>query len=174
MHGISGNQLDSIGRNQPGERGRVHRVWSLCDFRFAKLSGQVDGRTTWFELGNGSDRAIHRGCGKGKTRRTSLALVVPCTLLESPMKITRLQTFLANAGLRNYLFLKLHTDKGITGIGEATLEWQEETVRTLIHEFLEERYVLGANPFDVEKLISQMTRDQYQGGSTIMTAISGI
>jgi len=90
------------------------------------------------------------------------------------MKITRLQTFLANAGLRNYLFVKLHTDTGTTGIGEATLEWQEETVRTLIHEFLEERYVLGANPFDVEKLVSQIIRDQYQGGSTIMTAISGV
>ncbi len=90
------------------------------------------------------------------------------------MKITRLQTFLANAGLRNYLFLRLQTDKGTTGIGEATLEWQEETVRTLIHEFLEERYVLGANPFDVEQLVARMVRDQYQGGSTIMTAISGI
>jgi len=62
------------------------------------------------------------------------------------MKITRLQTFLTNAGLRNYLFIRLHTDKGTTGIGEATLEWQEETVRTLIHEFLEERYVLGRIP----------------------------
>ncbi len=90
------------------------------------------------------------------------------------MRITKLQTFLANAGLRNYLFVKLHTDKGTTGIGEATLEWQEEAVRTLIHEFLEERYVLGANPFDVEQLASRMVRDQYQGGSTIMTAISGV
>lgn len=90
------------------------------------------------------------------------------------MKITKLQTFLANSGLRNYLFIKLHTDKGMTGIGEATLEWQEATVRTLIHEFLEDRYVMGANPFDVEKLVAQMVRDQYQGGSTIMTAISGI
>ncbi len=90
------------------------------------------------------------------------------------MKITKLQTYLANAGLCNYLFIRLHTDKGITGIGEASLEWQEETVRTLIHEFLEERYVLGANPFDVERLIACMVRDQYQGGSTVMTAISGI
>ena len=28
---------------------------------------------------------------------------------------------MANAGLRNYLFIRLHTDTGLTGIGEATL-----------------------------------------------------
>ena len=39
------------------------------------------------------------------------------------MKITRFETFLANAGLRNYLFVRLHTDSGLTGIGEASLEW---------------------------------------------------
>src|SRR5207249_1190427 len=90
------------------------------------------------------------------------------------MKITKLETFLANAGVRNYLFVRLHTDRGITGVGEASLEWQEETVRTFIHEFLENRFVIGANPFDIENLLTRMVRDQYQGGSTAMTAISGI
>jgi galactonate dehydratase len=90
------------------------------------------------------------------------------------MKITKIETFLCNAGLRNYLFLLLHADNGLTGVGEASLEWQEETVRSLIHEFLEERYIIGANPFDIESLIGRMVRDQYQGGSTIMTAISGV
>ena len=61
------------------------------------------------------------------------------------MKIVKLETFLANCGLRNYLFLRLTTDTGLTGIGEATLEWQEQTVRTLIHEWLEER-LLGEDP----------------------------
>lgn len=88
------------------------------------------------------------------------------------MKITKVETFLCNAGLRNYLFLRLHTDTGLTGVGEASLEWQEDTVRTLIHEFLEERYLIGAHPFDIESLVGRMVRDQYQGGSTIMTAIS--
>ncbi len=90
------------------------------------------------------------------------------------MKVTKLETFLANAGLRNFLFIKLTTDTGLTGIGEATLEWQEQTVRTLIHELLEERYVIGANPFDIEDAVMRMVRDQYQGGATVMTAISGI
>lgn len=89
------------------------------------------------------------------------------------MKITRFETFLANAGLRNYLFIRLTTDAGLTGVGEATLEWQEQTVRTLCHEWVEGR-VLGRDPFDVEAVVGNMIRDQYQGGSTIMTAISGV
>src|SRR5947209_19185301 len=92
---------------------------------------------------------------------------------EAVMKITRLESFLANAGLRNYLFLRLHTDTGLSGIGEATLEWQEKTVRTLCHEWLEPR-VVGRDPFDVEAVIGGLVRDQYQGGSTVMTAISAV
>jgi galactonate dehydratase len=89
------------------------------------------------------------------------------------MKITHFETFLANAGLRNYLFLRLGTDTGLTGVGEASLEWQEKTVQTLCHEWVEGR-VLGKDPFDVEALVGNLVRDQYQGGSTVMTAISGV
>lgn len=89
------------------------------------------------------------------------------------MKITQLETFMANAGLRNYLFVRLRTDTGLTGVGEASLEWQEKTVQTLIHEWVEGR-VLGCDPFDLESVVGGMIRDQYQGGSTVMTAISGV
>ncbi len=89
------------------------------------------------------------------------------------MKIVGFDTFLANAGLRNYLFIRLRTDTGLTGVGEATLEWQEKTVETLLHEWVEGR-VIGRDPFEVERLIGGMIRDQYQGGSTVMTAISGV
>jgi|HubBroStandDraft_6_1064221.scaffolds.fasta_scaffold30935_3 galactonate dehydratase len=89
------------------------------------------------------------------------------------MKIVRLETFLTHAGLRNYLFLRLTTDSGLTGVGEASLEWQERAVECLIHDWMEER-VLGADPFDIESLTADLIRDQYQGGPTILTAISGV
>ncbi|MDE0298153.1 MAG: mandelate racemase/muconate lactonizing enzyme family protein [Candidatus Poribacteria bacterium] len=89
------------------------------------------------------------------------------------MKITRVEPFLTNAGLRNYLFIRLTTDCGLSGIGEASLEWQEKTVHTLIDEWVADR-VLGTDPFDIESVIGGMIRDQYQGGSTVMTAISGV
>ena len=34
--------------------------------------------------------------------------------------------------------------------------------------------MLGCDPFDIESVIGRLIRDQYQGGSTVMTAISGI
>src|SRR5262245_50220960 len=89
------------------------------------------------------------------------------------MNITRLETFLTNAGLRNYLFVRLTTDTGLTGVGEASLEWQERTVQTLLHEWVEER-ILGTDPFDVEQVIGNLIRDQYQGGATVLTAISSV
>src|SRR5688500_686129 len=89
------------------------------------------------------------------------------------MKITRLETFLTNAGLRNYLFVRLTTDTGLTGLGEASLEWQEQAVQSLMHEWVEDR-VLGTDPFDVERVIGGLIRDQYQGGATVLTAISGV
>jgi galactonate dehydratase len=49
------------------------------------------------------------------------------------MRLARLETFLTNSGLRNYLFVRLRTDTGLTGLGEASLEWQEQTVETLVH-----------------------------------------
>src|SRR5258708_5228325 len=89
------------------------------------------------------------------------------------MKVVRLESFLANAGLRNYLFVRLTTDTGLTGVGEASLEWQAGALHVLLHEWVEPR-VLGREPFDVEDVIGGMIRDQYQGGSTILTAISGV
>jgi len=89
------------------------------------------------------------------------------------MKIVRLETFLTHAGLRNYLFLRLTTDTGLTGVGEASLEWQERAVQCLLQDWVEER-ILGTDPFDVEQIVTGMIRDQYQGGPTILTAISGV
>ncbi len=89
------------------------------------------------------------------------------------MKIRKLETFLANAGQRNYLFVRLTTDTGITGIGEGTLEWQEKAVEVLVNEWVASR-IIGKDPFDIEQVIGGMIRDQYQGGSTVMTAISSV
>ena len=89
------------------------------------------------------------------------------------MKVTHFETFLTNAGLRNYLFIRLHTDSGLNGVGEASLEWQEKTVETLCHEWVAGR-VIGRDPFDIEAIVGEMVRDQYQGGATVMTAISGV
>ncbi len=91
------------------------------------------------------------------------------------MKITRFETFLANAGLRNYLFVRLGTDTGLTGVGEASLEWQEQTVQTLCHEWVEGR-VIGRDPFDVEVVWEDLYNriKDYGAQGFSITALSGI
>jgi galactonate dehydratase len=89
------------------------------------------------------------------------------------MKIVQLDTVVTNAGLRNYLFVRLTTDTGLTGLGEASLEWQERAVEVLVHDWVADR-VIGRDPFDIEALASELIRDQYQGGPTVLTAISGV
>ena len=37
------------------------------------------------------------------------------------MKITDIQFHLCEAGYRNWQFVEMHTDAGITGVGEATV-----------------------------------------------------
>jgi len=45
------------------------------------------------------------------------------------MKIVGSKVFVANASRTNFVFLKLYTDGGIEGVGEATLEWRTKTSR---------------------------------------------
>jgi galactonate dehydratase len=89
------------------------------------------------------------------------------------MRVVALDTVLANAGLRNYLFVRLTTDTGLTGLGEASLEWQEPAVESLLKDWVRDR-VIGADPLALEATVDALIRDQYQGGATIMTAISGV
>ncbi len=47
------------------------------------------------------------------------------------MKITKLETFLVKP---RWLFLKLHTDEGLVGLGEPILEGRPLTCRTAVKE----------------------------------------
>ena len=83
----------------------------------------------------------------------------------------RLTTLLAVILATLYLLqaagpLRLTTDTGLTGLGEASLEWQERAVEAIVHDWLAER-IVGADPFDVEKLNEDLIRDQYDLATTI-------
>jgi galactonate dehydratase len=75
------------------------------------------------------------------------------------MKITSLRTFVVDAFRANYVFVKLYTDAGITGVGEATVEGSELTVAQCLEEF--GRYLVGKNPFETEHHVETMNRDWY-------------
>ena len=86
------------------------------------------------------------------------------------MKIVRQQVFVANASRTNFVFIKLYTDAGIDGVGEATLEWRTKTIVAALEEA--ERFILGKDPFAVEYLVATLHRDSYRRtGAVFRTAL---
>src|SRR5699024_8096915 len=89
------------------------------------------------------------------------------------MKITDVKTYIVGNKWKNWVFVHVETDEGITGLGEATLNGFAKTVESAIHEL--KRFVIGEDPFNVEKLSLRMFRDYFSDGGQIQGAtISGI
>jgi len=90
------------------------------------------------------------------------------------MKITEVKTFLVNARRQNWLFVKVETDEGIHGWGEASVEGQEKATEAAIHT-LAERSVIGEDPRNVDYIWQKMYRHGFwKRGFIYNTAISGI
>jgi galactonate dehydratase len=64
---------------------------------------------------------------------------------------------------RNLVFLKVETDEGVTGIGEASLTNRDEGVLGYL-EGAVQRHVLGSDPRDIEGLWLRMYRDDFWRG----------
>jgi galactonate dehydratase len=91
------------------------------------------------------------------------------------MKITRIETLVCNARMRNWIFVKVLTDQpGLYGWGEATLEWHTRGVIGAIQDL--ESLLIGEDPTRVEYLWQIMYRQHFWHGNGIVrgTAISGI
>ncbi|MFH0871624.1 MAG: galactonate dehydratase [bacterium] len=89
------------------------------------------------------------------------------------MKITDIKTLITFANWRNFIFVKVFTDEGIVGVGEASLEWSELAVAGAIRNL--SPLVIGRDPSRIEELWQSMFRDPYwRGGPVITTALSGI
>ncbi len=91
------------------------------------------------------------------------------------MKITRIETHVCHARMRNWVFVKVVTDQdGLFGWGEATLEWHTRAVVGAIEDFAE--LLVGEDPTRVEHLWQMMYRQHFWHGHGIVraTAIAGI
>src|ERR1051326_6405077 len=116
-------------------------------------------------------------------RRRFLALAATLPAFRPPLlvaearalhlKITGLQTFVVHLGSVNWLFCKVHTDQGITGLGEGSVTSKEATVTHAIMEH--ERYLLGKDPTDIELHWQAMFRyPRWRGGPILNSAISAV
>jgi galactonate dehydratase len=86
------------------------------------------------------------------------------------MKITKLETFFVAP---RWLFLRMHTDEGLVGLGEPILEGRAQTVAAAVQEV--GRYLLGQDPRRIEHHWQAIYRGQfYRGGPILTSALSGI
>ncbi len=89
---------------------------------------------------------------------------------KEPLKITRLETFLVKP---RWLFLKVHTNAGLVGLGEPLLEGRALTVAQAVKEI--EPYLLGKDPRQVVHHWQAIYRHAfYRGGPILTSALSGI
>ena len=86
------------------------------------------------------------------------------------MKITSVQAFLVRP---RWCMVKIETDAGICGWGEAVLEGKAETVRACVGEMTD--YLIGRDPAQIEDIWNTLYRGAfYRGGGILMSAIAGI
>jgi galactonate dehydratase len=89
---------------------------------------------------------------------------------KEKLRITKLETFLVKP---RWLFLKIHTDAGITGLGEPVLEGRALTCQTAVKEI--EPYLTGKDPRAVVHHWQAIYRHAfYRGGPLLTSVLSGI
>jgi galactonate dehydratase len=89
------------------------------------------------------------------------------------MKITDIKTYPIWYGPRNMLLVKVETDAGTYGWGEAGLSSRELAVVGAIQHYRE--WLIGKDPMKRGALWQEMYRSQYfEGGRTLVAAISAI
>lgn len=90
------------------------------------------------------------------------------------MKITAIKSFVVNAKLRNWIFVRVETDQpGLYGLGEATLEFQTRAVVGAIEDL--SLLIKGQDPRNIEHIWQIMYRHPFfKGGVVSMSALSGI
>jgi len=89
---------------------------------------------------------------------------------KEPLKVTKLETFLVKP---RWLFLKIHSNAGITGLGEPIVEGRALTCQTAVKEI--EPYLIGKDPRQVVHHWQAIYRHAfYRGGPVLTSALSGI
>ncbi len=89
------------------------------------------------------------------------------------MRITAIDTVLVDFYRTNLVLVLLHTDEGITGVSEATLEGQELAVVGAVRQLADR--LIGRDPTRIQQIVYELNRDSYwRGGPVSMTALSAI
>lgn len=89
------------------------------------------------------------------------------------MKIRSLTPYICDGFRTNWVFLRVETDDGLYGWGEATLEYRELTVVEAMKEIA--RTVVGRSAAEIESIWQQVNREVYfRGGPVYMSALGAL
>jgi galactonate dehydratase len=89
------------------------------------------------------------------------------------MKITGVKAIPCQGGMRTWTFVKVMTDEGIVGWGDAS-EWVRVQAHCKVIEEDLAPLVIGEDPGNVERLWQKMWVASYAGGKDLSVAITGI
>jgi galactonate dehydratase len=88
------------------------------------------------------------------------------------MKIVKVTPLVMGTAWRNLTFVRVETDEGLVGVGEARVVNRTEAVLGYLAEAVP-RYVLGSDPFEVERLAQRMFREDFaRAGDVVMTGMA--
>ena len=89
------------------------------------------------------------------------------------MKITAIKPYPIAGNGRNFMFVKVETDEGIYGIGEAGLTWKELAVAEAVNHLAP--MIVGEDPMRTEHIWQVMLRGAFfPGGKVVCSAMSAI
>ena len=88
------------------------------------------------------------------------------------MKVTRFDVFPVNAHWRTWVFVRLATDDGMTGWGEATMVFRDAAVLGALEDLRE--FVIGIDPLRIEDFWSTRFYRTIFHGPSFYSAVAGI
>jgi galactonate dehydratase len=88
------------------------------------------------------------------------------------MKVVEIRQHVLGGAWRELLVLEVLTDEGLTGLGEVRIVNKVRTLAACVEEYAH-RYLLGADPFDLEHLAWQMQKGDYgRPGEVVQSALA--
>jgi galactonate dehydratase len=85
------------------------------------------------------------------------------------MKITDVETFVVGTDWRNLTIVRLHTDEGLTGLGEARMVNHTDALVGYLAE-AGPRHVVGHDPFRIEELVKKLGRDDFSRAGEVLSS----
>jgi galactonate dehydratase len=89
------------------------------------------------------------------------------------MRIARIDTHVVGNPWKNWGFVTVETDDGLTGVGEGTVNYFGRTTEAAVQELAP--HVIGMDPFQTERVFQKLVRDVYsEGGQVHRSAVCAI